>query len=341
MRHTADDAVLLTPTWAGDLEHFRLLRASLSRSPLAALQHHVVVQTEDLPLFEVFAREPNLVLRTTAEVLPPQVEQRRLQARGIGARAGRHLTRISGSLSRTLGWPQWPAYTGWHTQQLCKLAIASETDCAITIVLDSDVVVTPAARLEDFCSPGAVVCFAQWQSSQSLRGKVRKWVDNAALVTGEAPLANAQPVNTYFDTPFVFSTHVLRAMLSYLEQQGGAPWWQVLLRQPPRRWSEFGVYKQFLQQWRQQPVDWRSPDFMQYLFDTRDASAVVKQVVNVFDQPDIHYVTLHSQSSGKRNWSARSYTEPLLEWINTLPPVLADLPAAGAAKHLKIATTMP
>lgn len=314
---TTAEAILLTPTWAGDLEHFELLRASLARSPLSALKHHVVVQTEDLPLFEAFAQEPNLVLRSTAEVLPPQVEKRRLQALRISAYAGRHLTRISGSLRRTIGWPRWPSYTGWHTQQLCKLAVANETDCPTTIVLDSDVIVTPAARLEDFRAPEAVVCFANWQPLQSLSGKVRKWVENAAQLMGEAPLTETQSINSYFDTPFVFDGNVVRAMLNHLEQQSGLPWWQHLLNQPPRRWSEFGLYKQFLSQWTQQTVDWRPPDHMEYLFDTRDADAVVKRVVDIFEKPDTHYITLHSQSSGKHDWNAHGYTERLQEWITT------------------------
>ncbi|WP_027329455.1 DUF6492 family protein [Marinimicrobium agarilyticum] len=312
------DTIVLTPTWAGDLDHFRLLRASLARSPLAALEHHVVVQTEDLPLFRKFAEEPNVVLRSTAEVLPPIVEKHRRRARHIGAHAGRHLTRISGSLRRTLGWPRWPSYTGWHTQQLCKLAVASERERATTIVLDSDVVVTPSAHINDFRTPGAVVCFAQWQPLSSLRGKVRKWVDNAAELTDTIPTSEAQNVNTYFDTPFVLDGEVLRAMLSYLEARSGLPWWQHLLNQPPRRWSEFGLYKQYLKTWSRQPVDWRAPEQMHYLFDTSNAAAVVKQVTHLFQRPDIHYITLHSQSSGKHDWGASDYTESLLEWINTL-----------------------
>ncbi|WP_347330614.1 DUF6492 family protein [Marinimicrobium locisalis] len=312
------DTIVLTPTWAGDLDHFRLLRASLARSPLATLEHHVVVQTEDLPLFRTFAEEPNVVLRSTAEVLPPIVEKRRQRARHIGAHAGRHLTRISGSLRRNLGWPRWPSYTGWHTQQLCKLAVASATGRATTIVLDSDVVVTPAAQVRDFRTPGAVVCFARWQPVGTLKGKVRKWVDSAAKLTGRSPLNEEDEVNTYFDTPFVLDGEAVWAMLAHLEQQSGLPWWQHLLNQPPRRWSEFGLYKQYLKSWSQQPVDWRAPELMQYIFDTSNAEAVVQQVTHLFQRPDIHYITLHSQSSGKHNWRASDYTERLLGWINTL-----------------------
>ena len=314
---TPSNPILLTPTWAGDLEHFRLLRASLARSPLAGLTHHVVVQTEDRHLFEAYAEEPNVVLRTTAEVLPADVERERLKARHISARTGRHLTRISGSLRRTLGWPRWPAYTGWHTQQLCKLAVASETGHDTTIVLDSDVVVSPSAQLDDFQTSDAVVCFAQWQPLGELSGKVRKWVDNAAKLTGPGKLTEAQPVNTYFDTPFVFDGAAVNGMLQHLEQQSGRPWWQHLLNQPPRRWSEFGLYKQYLAQHETRPVQWRAPDVMHYIFDTRDATAVVQRVKALFERPDTHYITLHSQSSGKHDWNARDFTDLLLEWITT------------------------
>lgn len=311
------NTILLTPTWAGDLEHFRLLRASLSRSPLAALKHHVVVQTEDLSYFEDYADEPGVVLRTTAEVLPALVERERVKARRVSARTGRHLTRISGSLRRTLGWPHWPAYTGWHTQQLCKLAVASEAGHDTTIVLDSDVVVTPSAQLDDFQTADAVVCFAQWQPLGELSGKVRKWVDNANALTGTGTLTETQSVNTYFDTPFVLDGAVVNGMLKHLEQQSGRRWWQHLLNQPPRRWSEFGLYKQFLAQWEARPVQWRAPDVMHYIFDTRDATAVVQQVKALFERTDIHYITLHSQSSGKHHWNARNFTNRLLEWITT------------------------
>lgn len=319
MNHHTTDAILLTPTWAGDLEHFRLLRASLRRSALATLEHHVVVQTEDLPLFAAFADEPGLVLRSTADVLPPEVEHHRQRARAISARTGRHLTRVSGSLRRTLGWPRWPSYTGWHTQQLCKFAIASEHN-RTAIVLDSDVVVTPWAQLQDFYAPEAVVCFARWQRYAELRGKVRKWVDSAVQLTDGPPLAAHQEVNTYFDTPFVLDGDVTRALLNHLERRSGLPWWQHLLNQPPRRWSEFGLYKQFLGRLNEQAVEWRHPDAMQYIYDTSDASALVKRVTGLFHKQDIHYITLHSQSSGKYDWNASQYVDDLLNWICERPP---------------------
>ncbi len=58
--------VLITPTWAGDFEHFRLMRASLEHSGLSHLPHYVVVQHEDLELFREFADKPGLQWKQSA-----------------------------------------------------------------------------------------------------------------------------------------------------------------------------------------------------------------------------------------------------------------------------------
>jgi hypothetical protein len=62
--------VFITPTWAGDLDHFRVMRASLEQSPLAGFDHYVVVQHEDIALFEEFRGRSGLTLLSTRDVLP-------------------------------------------------------------------------------------------------------------------------------------------------------------------------------------------------------------------------------------------------------------------------------
>src|SRR5690554_4322477 len=156
------EIVIITPTWAGDIDHFRVMRKSVEQSPLAALEHYVVVQDEDMALFEEFRGRAGLHLLSTADVLPPGIERKRKTARYLSERFGRSATRLAGSLRRMVSWPEWPSYTGWHTQQLCKLKLGSELKCDTVIVLDSDVVVTKAASCEDFLAPSRVVCFADW-----------------------------------------------------------------------------------------------------------------------------------------------------------------------------------
>jgi len=310
--NTEPRIVLITPTWAGDLEHFRVMRRSLELSPLSMLAHYVVVQDEDLWLFEEFRGQPGLRLLSTRDVLPDVIERRRVRARALSGRFGRNFTRICGSLKRLCSWPKWPSYTGWHTQQLCKLKLASELDCDLAVVLDSDVVVTPHAALHDFFGGGGAVCYASWQERTALRGKVKNWVRECEALVGVS--GENGPVNVYFDTPFVFDRHLLGAALSDLESRSGKRWWQALLNRPPRRWSEFGFYKAFLMhRAADRMIEWREPEFIRYIFDTSEPLHVVESVRSMMSDPGVHYVTLHSQASGRENWDPRAYLGPLFD----------------------------
>lgn len=303
--------VFITPTWAGDLEHFRVMRSSFEHSPLASFPHYVVVQDEDLELFSEFRDRPGLTLLSTADVLPEEVERGRVRARFLSDRLGRNVTRICGSLKRFISWPSWPSYTGWHTQQLCKLKLAAELDCDKAVVIDSDVVVTPHASAEDFSSDSGVLCFADWQSRNELKGKVRNWVFETERVVGAE--RHADPVNVYFDTPFVFDNGLLCSALNELESGTAKRWWSALLDLPPRRWSEFGFYKAYLTlRVPKGDVDWREPTFFRYVYDTSSAQTVIETVREMIADPRIHYVTIHSQASGRENWDPQAYLKPLL-----------------------------
>jgi len=308
--------VFITPTWAGDFEHFRVMRTSLENSPLARFQHYVVVQDEDLSLFEEFRDRPGLTLLSTRDVLPVDVERLRVRARQLSERFGRNFTRICGSLKRQFGWPIWPSYTGWHTQQLCKLKLATECESDTVVVIDSDVVVTPNASAGDFISTSGAVCFASWKPRAELKGKVRKWVAESEQLVGAGQ--EADPFNVYFDTPFVFDRNRLTAALADLESRSAKKWWQALLDRPPRRWSEFGFYKAFLAHKVDNGlIDYKEPSFFRYVYDTSEPSNVVEQVARMIRDPDIHYVTVHSQASGRETWNANAYLEPLLSTIRS------------------------
>lgn len=306
--------VFVTSTWAGDLEHFRVMRCSLEQSQLARHDHYVVVQHEDVSLFEEFRGRPGLKLLSTKDVLPEVVERRRVRARLLSERFGRDFTRICGSLKRVFSWPIWPSYTGWHTQQLCKLKLSSELDCDIAVVLDSDLVITPSATAEDFFGASGAVCFADWSNRSDLRGKVRNWVLETERLVGAEH--NADPVNVYFDTPFVFDNRFLSSALTALESKTGKSWWSALLDLPPRRWSEFGFYKAFLTyKVPESAVDWREPAFFRYVYDTSDPQKVIDTVREMIADLGIHYVTIHSQASGRENWDPQAFLKPLLSFL--------------------------
>src|SRR5688572_6173638 len=230
--------ILLTVTWGRDKTHFSLLRESLLRSCFAQVPHHVIVQHEDLELFQEFS---GITLHSSADILPPEVEQRRREACIWQARLGRRGTVIGGSLARYLGWPRWVRYTGWHTQQLSKLAFVAQSQVDTVVILDSDVMVTPHADITDFvprdgAATQAAVCYQNFQPLTRLKGKVGHWQQTAHRLFG-TPFPSSDRYDAYYDTPFVMHAPSLRAMCTWLEQRYSQPWWSTLLQQPPRRWS--------------------------------------------------------------------------------------------------------
>lgn len=309
-----NETALLTATWAGDLARFRVLRASIEASSLSALTHYVIVQSEDLNLFTEFRDRPGIHLLSTEDVLPSQIEQRRRKARLYHRYMGRHLTRISGSLNRLIYWPVWPSYTGWHTQQLCKLMLASKLNCPSSLVVDSDVVVMPNAQVETFSVNQSTTCFAEWAERSSIRGKIKNWIESSELLA-EVPNAR-QYVNVYFDTPFIFDNRIVSLALKALEEKFNKPWMEVFLTLPPRRWSEFGYYKLFLEKldgyW---PVDWRQPSEVRYIYDTANTDSVANAVKGFARESLVQFVVIHSQRSASHKGGNDLYLDAILKEI--------------------------
>lgn len=304
---------LLTVTWSADRQHFGLLSDSLARSALANLPHDVIVQTEDLSHFEAF-RRASVVLHPTCEILPKAVEEARLLARRRQEKYGRRATRLLGSASRRIGWPDWPRYTGWHTQQLCKLAHVASCDADTTVIMDSDVVVTDHARPEDFTSTEGIVCFSDWQESSTVTGKVKNWQITAHRLL-DRTMSETGLLDCYFDTPFVMHAPSARSMLQWLEDRHSQPWWKVLLSQPPRRWSEFCIYKTFLRNLSDQAVDWRNTEKLGYLFGAGEPERLSSRFIHLAEVEKRHYITIHSQSSGRRLWTTESYEDLVRSYL--------------------------
>lgn len=316
------DMIFLTVTWSADRAHFSLLHHSLGLSALKSVPHHVVVQTEDLALFDGFAGARTL-LHSSAEILPDPVEIRRNSAREWQRRLGRRATRVAGSLSRYIGQPAWPRYTGWHTQQLIKLAFAAASQVDTVVVMDSDLIITPHAGVEDFVRPGQIVCYRDERPGSTLRGKVLHWQQTASRLFDD-PLATRTTYDGYYDTPFVLHAPTVRAMIAWLERRYSQPWWLTLVQQPPRRWSEFGIYKHFLRHHQTQPVDWRNADIMGYLFDAEDIDQLTRRFADLVQQRKCHCITIHSQSSGRRLWTAESYGPGISALLNDLYRVVPN-----------------
>lgn len=301
-----DDVQFLTVTWAGDRIPFALLKKSMAMSNFSDRAHDVIVHTEDLQQFD-FVPDTHVRLLSTADILPPDVELQRTVAQARQRWAGRRGTTLAGSLTRYTGWPGWVRYTGWHTQQLSKLAYVAASECDTVIIFDSDVVITPYASVTDFLQPERFICYESKIAVDQVTGKVKNWQQTAFnLFDQEMPSSGR--VDCYYDTPFVMHAPTVRRMLDWLETRYQKSWWEVLVGLPPRRWSEFGCYKCFLRtRTDQSHIDWRGTESIGYLYDASDPAHLIQEFKRLVEQQHCHYVTIHSQSSGRQRWSAESY----------------------------------
>lgn len=318
---------LVTASWSGDLDHYRFLISSLKESKLAGVKHTTVVQSEDFELFSSqLAGIPDAAftdLYSTEQVLPPVIEHKRQQSLRYQRKSSSDLTRLCGSLTRVFGWPDWPRYTGWHVQQISKLAMAALADTDYVLVIDSDVIVTPAADLTGILSHDGIVCFSSRKPLSEFRGKTRKWVLQADALLRATP-ADEGTYDAYFDTPFLLHVKTVRAMFAWLEQTYQQLWWQVLLAQPPRRWSEFATYRLFLEGLSSSKPDmqvtWLAPQMMHYIFDASDPTKLLSELQKSWFDPSIQFITIHSQSSGRQRWRADRYVSEFFAMSSQVSP---------------------
>lgn len=299
---------LVSTTWSHDLEHFRLLRASIENSPLRDIEHHIAVQSEDMEKFLYFGENQNVTLYSSSELLPSHIEKQRVKARKNEELFGRNLARIFGSFCRTFGHPKWPRYTGWHTQQILKLALATKLNFDRIIIIDSDVIITKNSKLADYAQSETLPCFATWAPYESLSGKVKNWVDQSSSLT-KTKIGEQSVVNTYFDTPFILDSDALRSMLTWLEGEFGVSWMSTLLSSPPRRLSEFGVYKFFLQHKTASNINWINPNkTTKAIYHYLDTSHILR----LYHDTNMSALCIHSSS--KRGFSQQE--SKLREYLN-------------------------
>jgi hypothetical protein len=222
------DVAFITPTWRGDYERFQLLRASMRAAGLGGVPHYAIVQTEDLPLFRKGA--PEVRYLSTAEVLPAEVEQRRV--RFLADTPNRRVQLIKRSFYKRLGWFPDANFYGWHTQQLVKLVLGRLLPHAVLVRIDSDVIITRPVPVSEFVREDDVALFEQRGTLQA-RLKRPGWYGEACrLLDRPWPREAGEETFNYVTHPFVFRAQTLRELLDWLEQRYQRPWWQAMLAQP-------------------------------------------------------------------------------------------------------------
>ena len=228
----------VTPTFAGDLERFRLLRLSM-RALGMDVPHVAVVQTEDLPLFQRATRQdPGVTLVASADVLAPQAEKAR--RRGSGRAPRRPLPLAKRALQAAPGW-RW-SMSGWQAQQLVKLGAGSVVDTDHWVSLDSDSVFLRPVSADAFFDDSGLLLLNRLTGPGPQQARAQQ---RSARLLGLDP-ALLDPSVYYVDVPVPLHRHVVSDLLSVVEQRSGVAWTVAFQTSRATEYMAYGLYAEHL-----------------------------------------------------------------------------------------------
>lgn len=240
----------VTPSHAGDIERFALLRYSMSLfSP--NIKHFVLLDAEDVPLFRKrFQNEENLEFISSDEVLPKKLEQRRKQSRSL-----------YGSVIKSLAWRLGLApdrLNGWRLQQLLKIYFLNQTDFDAAVFLDSDIIF--CARVEtDYFLKNNSLCLLQ-TSAKNIEDYAFEICTHTILRTDMG--SEVKYFNYIHQAPRFYKS-TAQALVAELIKINGDDWAGRFIEQPfPSEYSMLGYSARVLQRYQHfeilagQPDDW-------------------------------------------------------------------------------------
>jgi hypothetical protein len=217
----------VTVTYGADRDRCRLLCRSVEELAPDALEHVIIVDRSDLPLFRELESGPRRLV-ATEDVLPRRVW--RLEARRVGLRSNVFLQ---------LGKP----IRGWLLQQLVKLAACREVAADVIVHADSDVslmrrfaaesLVDVRGRVRLYRAPGAI--------DESLPEHVR-WHRTAEQLLGLDP--SPIPLPQYITSLVPWRRDNAVALLDLLDNRSPHSW----MRSISSAWdfSEYILYGRFV-----------------------------------------------------------------------------------------------
>jgi len=221
--------VVVTPTYAPDLELFSDLHESVLRCFPDDVRHLVVVTQPDVAPFRRFAG-PRCDVLGVGDVLPGSVR-------------ALPLTKLWVNLRRPL-----PPLRGWILQQLVKLAVAVQVDERVVVTADSDIVFIRPVTVETFAPGGQVRLFRMDDGvDRSLTRHVR-WHAVSRSLLGLPP-APPPPLPDYVTALNSWDRDVVARMLARVEEVTGRGWLEAVGRE--LHFSEcmlYGVYADEVEQ---------------------------------------------------------------------------------------------
>lgn len=207
--------LIVTKTYAGDLEYFRDLCASLDRQ-MPEIEHHVLVDRVDLSLFGSFQSENRKVINCSD--LLPEFKQFQAMGRRLWWRAPFYIVR------------------GWIYQQIAKIAYIANLECDAALIIDSDLAIVAPIQERHVFQNGKSRFYRF--PGQSSAGQFVEWHNIAMRVFGlvEEGYTGAD----YIGQPIIWSPKVVRMMIERIEKETGRKWYDALVGN--FRFSEYILY---------------------------------------------------------------------------------------------------
>jgi hypothetical protein len=219
---------LLTPTYGRDLELCTLLCESVDRHVSSFSKHYLLVPDCDLSLFSHFESERRTVL-PASKFLPAWL---------------RPLPRIVQRKRRQYWWSfrAKPA-SGWHVQQLIKIAATMSLPHERYCILDSDIVFFRDFDLARFEYPNPIPLLTMPDEVTSKQIRHARWVETSHRLLGLPAIS--LPASDFIGHIIFWDQQTTRAMASKIEAVTSLDWVEALCR--TREFSEYMLYGYFVQ----------------------------------------------------------------------------------------------
>jgi len=210
---------IVTPSFANDFRNFARLHDSVRRLTDPSVEHIAIVPEADLELFRSI-RSDRLDIRSERWVLPRRFVPTTALARIPKLPRGFRVAAVNAR-------HPFPPIRGWILQQIVKLALTSELDTDVALLVDSDVLLIRPVEEKHFVGPtGAVRLYRMPHGIDASRPRPQRWLEVARQKLG---IPGAEPDEPDYISSFTsWDPRIVRACVDRVSEVAGRDWRDVM-----------------------------------------------------------------------------------------------------------------